>query len=550
MNKYLATLLLLSFFSLSRTHAQESYRVNYKVTYNGKPVPSQSPVVIGNRQETLITSNAILTNTGSIPYQESVIDASNSYLYTQATLKPGALIAMLDSTALKNQTFELTNETKQIAGYTCRKAKTTVNSNRIELWFTNELPLKGSPSVLGSKLGLVLEFSRNGDYVITAEKVEKTTNSPHLVLSQVKALPLMNALTYNELLWKSRYTTVPVLEKARLNFSGETPTSDSLLAFRQGLAQVKRIKFPKFKPGSRIFLDVTQKSLGDAYDRTGTVFLIPASKIKTENGKLVYIGEKGKEKDFAIASPGYEPNVELMRFFTSFGAGLAQANGFQIKGKEWAQENFFRQEVTDIASLLSGEEIYLGVQIENYDAKGHLVSANLTIHQEETASTFEKVIPLFNSLDVFEAKGDELRNLFKGKEGLKMTFTLDKPLKNARIRFLTTGHGGWENGDEYLRKPNTLYLNGVKVFEVIPWREDCGSYRMQNPISGNFANGLSSSDYSRSNWCPGTITNPYYIELGDLKAGTHTLQLIIPQNPDEGPSYSQWNVSGVLIGKE
>ena len=41
--------------------------------------------------------------------------------------------------------------------------------------------------------------------------------------------------------------------------------------------------------------------------------------------------------------------------------------------------------------------------------------------------------------------------------------------------------------------------------------------------AGNFSNGLSSSDLSRSNWCPGTVTNPEYIYLGDLEAGEHSI---------------------------
>jgi hypothetical protein len=45
------------------------------------------------------------------------------------------------------------------------------------------------------------------------------------------------------------------------------------------------------------------------------------------------------------------------------------------------------------------------------------------------------------------------------------------------------------------------------------------------------------------------ITNPTYIDLGTLKAGTHTIQVKIPQGAPEGTSFSAWNVSGVLIGK-
>ena len=102
-------------------------------------------------------------------------------------------------------------------------------------------------------------------------------------------------------------------------------------------------------------------------------------------------------------------------------------------------------------------------------------------------------------------------------------------------------------GDEFNQKPNTLYLDGEKVISFVPWRDDCGTYRNWNPCSGNFSNGLSSSDLSRSNWCPGTATNPEYIYLGDLEAGEHSITVKIPQGAPEGGSNSYWCISGTLI---
>ena len=113
--------------------------------------------------------------------------------------------------------------------------------------------------------------------------------------------------------------------------------------------------------------------------------------------------------------------------------------------------------------------------------------------------------------------------IFMRQDSLIVKFTLKEPAKNARLYYLTTGHGGWGGGDEFNQKPNTLYLDGEKVISFVPWRDDCGTYRNWNPCSGNFSNGLSSSDLSRSNWCPGTVTNPEYIYLGDLEAGEHSI---------------------------
>ncbi|ULT43270.1 hypothetical protein KRR40_07255 [Niabella defluvii] len=157
-------------------------------------------------------------------------------------------------------------------------------------------------------------------------------------------------------------------------------------------------------------------------------------------------------------------------------------------------------------------------------------------------------MPLFNTLNIMEMAGQEYATMFDQKEGLTVHFELKEPVDNAVLRYTTTGHGGWGNGDEFVPKENTILLDGKTVFKMIPWREDCGSYRLFNPASGNFATGLSSSDLSRSNWCPGTVTNPFVVRLGNLSAGKHTIQVQIPQGAREGSSFSAWNVSGVIVG--
>ena len=117
------------------------------------------------------------------------------------------------------------------------------------------------------------------------------------------------------------------------------------------------------------------------------------------------------------------------------------------------------------------------------------------------------------------------------------------------MRYLSTGHGGWDNGDEFVPKENVILIDGQPRFRHTPWRSDCGTFRVYNPASGNFWNGMSSSDYSRSGWCPGTATQPVYFDLTGLTPGEHTLTVAIPQGQREGTYFSAWNVSGVLVGK-
>jgi hypothetical protein len=120
---------------------------------------------------------------------------------------------------------------------------------------------------------------------------------------------------------------------------------------------------------------------------------------------------------------------------------------------------------------------------------------------------------------------------------------------DCALRYVTTGHGGWDSGDEFVPKVNEILIDGRTVARYVPWRSDCGAYRRLNPASGNFWNGLSSSDYSRSGWCPGAAVSPMILPLPDLAPGRHTVRVTIPLGAPEGTSFSAWNVSGVLVGE-
>ena len=238
-----------------------------------------------------------------------------------------------------------------------------------------------------------------------------------------------------------------------------------------------------------------------------------------------------------------------MRFFTPF--GVKGFNHIDVLDYKWQEKVYYRQEISEFQPLLSNSEWYVGVYIGNYDKDGHKISADITIHPDglSNANKTTTMMPIFNTTNLMEMAGQNYPIMFASPTGLKITFTTTTDIKNARLRYITTGHGGWENGDEFNPKLNTISLDTTKVLDYFPWRQDCGSYREYNPASGNFETGLSSSDLSRSNWCPGTITPPIWVPLGDIKKGTHTLEVKIPQGRREGNNFSYWNVSGVLFGE-
>lgn len=548
----------LSFFIvLSLLSFSQTYEVQYINSYNGKVIPNQSATLVwANEKENFILNTKIREQKAEFPFEITKIEKPSNTVISYAFLKPDEIISTSDAESVNKQNFEFTNETKKILGYNCKKAVTKINSNTIEIWYTTDLKINGGPSVLGQSLGFVLEIERNKNSLLYASSIKKIkkTDIDKILSSQVTST---DQLGYKDMLWKSRFTTLKVFENETINFSGDSKSDGEVKRFANGTIILKKIKFPKIKEGDNIFVELKQQSNGDAYDRTGTVFFIPQDKKESfldglENGVKTlpaYDNGNGKQYFGVTTTENYNPAVEMMRFFTAF--GINKFNNLQIKDKTWQTTSPYRQDITELKPALNDKELWIGTFIGNYDKGGHKISLEITIHKsDQTIHKNNTVIPLFNTLNIMEMAGQDYSTMFSQDKGLMVEFTLTKDLKNAQLRYITTGHGGWENGDEFVPKTNTVLLDGNKVFSFIPWRSDCGSYRLYNPASGNFGDGLSSSDLSRSNWCPGTITNPDFISLGDLKAGKHTIQVKIPQGPTEGNSFSSWNVSGVLLGNE
>ncbi|MEE6129808.1 GLPGLI family protein [Chryseobacterium arthrosphaerae] len=533
----------------------QTYEIQYTSSYNGKVNTDQpSTIVWANETENFILNTTIKEQKSKYPFEITKVEKPSNTVVSYAFLKPGEIISSSDTESVGKQNFEFTNETKKILGYTCKKAVTKVNSNTIEIWYTNDLKIQGGPSVLGQNLGFVLEVERNKNSLLTASSVKKIKNTGIGNIIKGSVQPA-DQLSYKDMLWKSRFTILNVFENETVNFSDASKSDDQIRRYANGTIILKKVKFPVISQGENIFVELKQQSDGDAYDRTGTVFFIPQNKEKSffdgleKGAKTLPVFENGNGKQyFGITATGnYSPAIEMMRFFTAF--GIQKFNHIQLKGKNWQTISPFRQDITELKPSLSGKELWVGTFIGNYDKGGHKVSLDITIHNSDQNIYKNNVaIPLFNTLNIMEMAGQDYSTMFNRDKGLFVDFTLEKDIKNAQLRYTATGHGGWENGDEFVPKTNSIFIDGQPVFSFVPWRTDCGSYRLYNPASGNFQDGLSSSDLSRSNWCPGTVTNPNFIPLGDLKAGKHSIQVKIPQGPTEGTSFSSWNVAGVLLG--
>lgn len=568
--KFPPILFLLVLFIAARSFSQNSGEVIYKYKFNGNELTERPAVIMYFTDYYTVIQNRTNLNPGVNVKEYQILNYMLKKSYQTARLKDGGCFTTVDS-FVNYSTPELTGEYETIHGYKCRKATTVIRSNKFEIWFTTEAGARGTPLInVGPELGLVLKIVRNGSFEIYADSVKLSESGdfidPDPVCGEMLDLP-----SYREKVTENNFTAVRIFTDEKINY-GDTivnPQGDIegvTYRYSKGTVILKKVTLPENMQGNIVYAELTERSNGDAYDRTGTLFAIPIrdglSYLKAFKNNMIGLPEY-YGRGYKIEEPtkhylgfthesGYQPPVELMRFITPFGIGHYNSQ-VSVKGIEWEDSVTYKQDVTELLGTLQGE-VWIGVFIGCYDNGGHRVSLKLKYHPDDLdAKDIPQkkywIEPVINTVNIMEASGQEYPTIFL-YDTVNVIVDIPAGIKNLKLRYISTGHGGWENGDEFNKKMNEIFVDGTLVYKYIPWRDDCGMYRKFNPASGNFSNGISSSDYSRSGWCPGSTALPVDIPLNGLKAGKHTFRIYIPMGKPEGSSFSAWNVSVVLIGEE
>ena len=265
-----------------------------------------------------------------------------------------------------------------------------------------------------------------------------------------------------------------------------------------------------------------------------------------------------------------------MRFMTPFGVGHFSGKDDKLSAKrrpvyipKWADCVEWQQDITDRYAELEGEA-YVGVFIDTWTDEGYLASVELRFKESPISCDpmpRTHVLPLVNTVYYI---GQEYPDIFARKP-LVADFNLPKGAKNVKLKYIVTGHGGHDGGDEFTPQENVLSIDGNEVYKFTPWRDDCASFRRFNPGTGvwlekriasyigpdgnytekEIEEPVGSSDFSRSNWCPGSDVAPEEIPLNSITPGRHTLSIAIPKaQPIKGNEMNHWLVSAYLVWEE
>lgn len=560
MKPFITSLLLLFILFAGQVEARskgKAYQVTYNSVQNGKPAPG--------RGLTLRYYDGVAYLSEDDAKIRSFIDYNQLKTVTILNYENELFSTLTPFDSLPQPTAG--NQQEELLGYTCNYASFSAFSNKIEVWYTDKAGAKGGPyqAYLPNNESLVLKVTFNGNRTLVASEIEKISRDsiPSYPLTEAKEV---SASELEELKIKSRYTSMPIFEDEMINFDpsieivkDEPLEANKTYRFSKGSVIVKKITLPEiWKKGGSIHAKLTSWSNGDAYDRTGSVFVLPGTTDKNtmlsalQHGLdqvPVFVDNNGGEYQGFVSTTDYNTPTEIMRFFTSFGIGHFNTRRV-INNYPWELQATYNQEVTELIPN-DQDEIWVGVFIGNYDRGGHKVNLEFNFFPgfgDEKAPE-HYIQPLFYTINIMEMSGQNYGRLF-GNDTLEVEFEVPEDIENLQLLYTSTGHGGWGGGDEFNPKLNQIFIDGEAIYKVVPWRTDCATYRFSNPASGNFGNGLSSSDLSRSNWCPATLTPPDLVPLKDLKPGKHKIQVVIDQGENAGSSFSHWSVSGVLTGTQ
>lgn len=315
-----------------KTKNAAGIEVTYQSSYKGKVMPGELLMkVVGNevslkqvRPEKEKPQE--VRKQDKAPIVDNYIDYQACKSYRRAELPDGKIISSATPFEFGKGFKEV--GTEQIMGLNCKILQTSINSNTIQIWYTTDIPFRGTPQAnVGVPDGLVLKVVRNGDMVqeATAIRPEKKADAPLFPESWGET---MDVSDFQYTINQSVVISIPVFSEQRICFNGaklpEEMNDQECYSAAGGTIILKKVKLPDYVANRTVFVEVAQYSDGDAYDRTGSIFLIPTDKKQSFLDALRDLNSvpafRSGETDYhgLVSTDNYNVPMELMRFFHRF----------------------------------------------------------------------------------------------------------------------------------------------------------------------------------------------------------------------------------------
>ena len=309
----------------------------------------------------------------------------------------------------------------------------------------------------------------------------------------------------------------------------EDPTLDGILRHRTSLYAIKLTDEQLAQIGDSLEMHVRVQACCDNYDRIGNV-------------NIAFV-PKGQE----TYKPDEVQRIEIGRFITPFMNKNKKPDTVPYEYKVPYLSYIFRD-----SELRAQYDIWVELEIfgvpyaANQQIKGCADRSDVflgtlkfsTINENRDVMTDKDVlVPIVIKNPEYIAHNlnnyDERATDEIGKTIKTYTFTVPKDVADGQLVVVTSNHGANEGGEEYNRRWHYIYYDGGEepVMVYKPGRNSCEPFRKYNTCPNGIYGYFKRSDetwQSFSNWCPGDVIDNRIIDLGEVKAGTHTVCISVP----------------------
>lgn len=284
--------------------------------------------------------------------------------------------------------------------------------------------------------------------------------------------------------------------------------------------------------GEKLELKVTIGALCDNYDRIGNI-------------NIAFV-PKGME----TYDPDEVERIEIGRFITPFMNKNIKPNEVPYSYNVPYLSPVFRD-----ASLREKYDMWLefevfgvpyaaNTQVQGCGNRSDVFAGTLDFHTSEPALPLTDnnvLVPI--KIKNPEYQGGNLNNYQEsatdelGKTEKTYTFEVPCDVEDGQIVLVTSNHGANSGGEEYNRRWHYVYYDGKIAYEYMPGRDSCEPFRKYNTQSNGIYGRTPMSDQdwqTFSNWCPGDVIDNRIINLGPVKAGTHSIKISVPRAKFKG----------------